>query len=323
LVLAFISYSHIDEKFVGELKSHLSVLIRNNEISTFYDRDIAVGSYLDTSIRQNMEKASIIFLLVSSDFLGSDYCYDIEMKFAFELSATNQSRIVPVIIRPCDWRSTELAKYLVAPTDGVAISLWPNKDSAYLDVVKQVRRALSEVSQNEMFGVAPLRQLPQTEAGQRAKDPQRFSPVIPRIRRERTDLERSTYLRDSFGFIRTYFEEGLRQLKISDSRVDFEIEPVTTRHFDVQVFIDGSLAAECAVKLQTERGSAEITYSTDRGNRNSYNAAVGVDSDDYDVFLRGTFMNVFSTGGRKERFSPDEVAQTFWGMLMEQLQFSR
>ena len=80
----FISYSHTDENYRKELEKHLSVLKRNGYIDTWTDRELIAGENWGTQIAKEIEEAKIILLLVSSDFLASNYCYDIEMKRAIE-----------------------------------------------------------------------------------------------------------------------------------------------------------------------------------------------------------------------------------------------
>ena len=73
-VKAFISYSHRDERFRQNLESHLSILRRLGVIDVWHDRVIKPGSELDDSIDTNLEQSELVILLISADFLASDYC---------------------------------------------------------------------------------------------------------------------------------------------------------------------------------------------------------------------------------------------------------
>ncbi|MBN3951225.1 MAG: TIR domain-containing protein [Nostoc sp. NMS7] len=135
MATVFFSYSHRDETLRDELEVHLTMLKRQGFIETWHDRRITAGEEFDKSISKNLEEADIILLLVSSDFLASNYCYGIEMQRAMEKHEQRESHIIPVILRSCDWRSAPFGKLLVTPTDGKPITKFPNQDDAFLEVV--------------------------------------------------------------------------------------------------------------------------------------------------------------------------------------------
>lgn len=83
-VRVFYSYSHADEPMQKRIESHLSILRRQGSIKEWYDREITAGGEWAGKIDHNIEQADVILLLISDDFLASDYCYDIELKLAME-----------------------------------------------------------------------------------------------------------------------------------------------------------------------------------------------------------------------------------------------
>src|SRR5437773_12372398 len=100
----FFSYSHKDEKLRDRLEVHLSTLKHEGLISTWHDRQIRAGEEFDKAIDEEMEKADVILLLVSPDFLASSYCYNVELARAIQRHDKGRTRVIPVILRPCDWR---------------------------------------------------------------------------------------------------------------------------------------------------------------------------------------------------------------------------
>jgi len=80
MAVVFFSYSHADEELRDQLEKHLTMLKRQGAIETFHDRRIPAGNEVDRSISAELERADVILLLVSPDFLASAYCYDIEMQ---------------------------------------------------------------------------------------------------------------------------------------------------------------------------------------------------------------------------------------------------
>ncbi|APG49016.1 toll/interleukin-1 receptor domain-containing protein [Phaeobacter porticola] len=140
---AFISYSHHDKAALDRLHVHLKNLTREGQIETWYDRDILAGSELDSEIEREMEAANLFLLMISPDFIASDYCVEREMKRALERHAAGSARVVPIIVEECDWKAMgELRLLKAVPTDGKAISGWANPNTAYLNVVQELCRII-------------------------------------------------------------------------------------------------------------------------------------------------------------------------------------
>lgn len=98
----FFAYSHKDESLRDELETHLSILRRGGVISSWHDRRISAGREWVGEIDSHLNRADIILLLVSSDFIASDYCYKKEMARAIERHDRGEARVIPVILRECD-----------------------------------------------------------------------------------------------------------------------------------------------------------------------------------------------------------------------------
>src|SRR5579859_1437165 len=103
-VEVFYSYAHEDEVLRNELEKHLSILQRLGLISSWHDRQIVAGTDWAKAIDTHLETASLILLLVSSDFLVSDYCYGVEMKRALERHQMKEARVIPILLRPVEWK---------------------------------------------------------------------------------------------------------------------------------------------------------------------------------------------------------------------------
>jgi hypothetical protein len=146
LVSLFYSYSHKDEALRDELATHLSLLRRQGVISGWHDRRIAAGTEWAGQIDQHLEAADVILLLVSADFLASDYCYDKEMKRALERHGAGTARVIPVILRPCDWQSAPFWKLQALPKDGKPVTTWGNRDEAFTDIARCIRNAVTSIA---------------------------------------------------------------------------------------------------------------------------------------------------------------------------------
>jgi len=142
----FFSYSHKDDRFRQEIDSHLSMLKRQELISNWFDHEIIAGKDLDEEIAGHLERARIILLLVSSDFIRSDYCYCKELGRAIERHRAKSARVIPIIVRPCDWLSAPFGKLKALPKDGKAITDHRRHDKAYLDIAQGIRKVVDELN---------------------------------------------------------------------------------------------------------------------------------------------------------------------------------
>jgi formylglycine-generating enzyme required for sulfatase activity/energy-coupling factor transporter ATP-binding protein EcfA2 len=141
-ISVFLSFIDTDERPLQKLKAHLSLLKRQGLISTWDSREISPGNDRIKEIDQRLEQASIILLIVSAEFLASDYCYEKEMQRALERHATGQAHVIPVIVRPVDWEMTPFAHLQPLPTSTKAITSWKKPDEAWVDVARGIRRVL-------------------------------------------------------------------------------------------------------------------------------------------------------------------------------------
>jgi len=138
----FISYSHRDEELRERLEVHLAPLKNKGTIKVWHDRFMLPGDQLNDQTLSQLCSADVILLLVSADFLASDYCSRIEQGAALKRHKSGQCRAITVVLRPCGWQETELGNYLVTPTDGKAVSRWESEDEALQDVVKSIQYAI-------------------------------------------------------------------------------------------------------------------------------------------------------------------------------------
>lgn len=141
----FYSYAHNDEILRNELDKHLSLLQKRGLIDQWYDRDISAGVEWANLIDYHIDTAQIILLLVSPDFLASDYCYSIEMKRALERHDKGKAHVIPILLRPVDWQVAPFAKLQILPQNMHAVTAWPNQDLAFMDIAIQIRKVVEEL----------------------------------------------------------------------------------------------------------------------------------------------------------------------------------
>jgi hypothetical protein len=142
----FCSYSHKDQKYRRTLETHLSQLRNDGLISIWTDREIIASQNWSSRIHENLNRADIVLLLVSADFLRSEYCYAEEMVRAMERHEAGDCAVVPIIVRECDWTTAIFAKLQYLPSTGF-IRRW-NPDRDYTDIARGVRRLVDSLCSN-------------------------------------------------------------------------------------------------------------------------------------------------------------------------------
>ncbi len=141
----FYSYSHKDEEHQAELEIHLTLLKRKGLLETWSDRKITPGQEWAGEIDKALERADIILLLISSDFIASNYCYDIEMTRALKRHNAKEATVIPIIVRDCNWDIEPLRKLKALPKDAQPVKLWPDKDTAWKNVAEGIASVIGEM----------------------------------------------------------------------------------------------------------------------------------------------------------------------------------
>jgi len=146
IVEVFFSYAHEDEKWRKKLETHLAMVKRRGVIiNAWHDRKIGAGTDWANKILAHLNQAQIIVLLVSPAFIASEYCYNREAKRAMERHDAGAAKVIPVILRACEWRETPLAKLQVLPRDGKPVTSWGDRDAALLDVARGIHDAVQKI----------------------------------------------------------------------------------------------------------------------------------------------------------------------------------
>lgn len=142
-IQVFVSYAHKDDNLRSELDKHLTLLKRKGIVDVWYDRKILPGTDFGAEIDSRLSGSQLVLFLVSPDFLASGYCYEKEMARAMQMHQAGSARVIPVILRPVDWKDAPFGKLLALPKDGKPVTKWANRDSALLDVTEGIKSAIN------------------------------------------------------------------------------------------------------------------------------------------------------------------------------------
>lgn len=305
----FFSYSHADEALRDRLEKGLAMLKRQGVIDTWHDRRIPVGEVLGLSIDAAMEAADVVLLLVSPDFLASSYCYDVEMKRAMERNERGEARLIPVILRPCDWQESPLRSLLATPKDGKPITKWADMDEAFQDVVSSIRAALPK--QHAPSTARPVPFAAACEALPRSSN--------LRLAKSFTQADQDRFLDEAFEFMARFFEGSLAELQARNPGIETAFKRVDGNRFTAVVYCDGDAKARCKIMLGGMLGDG-ITFShNDRASDNSMNESLSVVVDDHGMFLRALGFGHMGSA-RDQHLTFEGASEYYWNMLIDPLQ---
>lgn len=320
MATVFFSYNHKDEMLRDQLETHLVMLKRQGFIETWHDRRITAGESLDTAVSMNLERADVVLLLVSPDFLASDYCYDTEMKRALRRHEEGECKVIPIILRPCDWHDTPFGRLLAAPTDGKPITQWPDLDSAFLDVTQAIKRALAP--RGATRGIGTGAGLAVAAAVASPKSQERSSNL--RVAKRFSDHDKDEFQQQAFDFIARYFENSLSELCKRNPDIKAQFRPIDASRFTAVAYRDGQAVARCAVRLGQRMGMMSgITYSSDGdADSTSYNESLSVEADDQVLYLRPLGMSMMHRGGGNiVKLTFEGGAEFYWELFIERLRW--
>jgi internalin A len=138
----FYSYSRRAEGLRNELETHLKLLERRGLLGAWHDRRIASGEEWGGQISDNLERADIVLLLISADFMASDYCYEVEARRALERHAAGEAVVIPIILRPVHWEKAPFAHLQALPRDARPVTEWPSRDAAWHNIATGIEEAV-------------------------------------------------------------------------------------------------------------------------------------------------------------------------------------
>ena len=314
----FFSYSHKDEALRDQLETQLAMLKRQGVIETWHDRRIVVGEELDHTIGVHVETDDVILLLVSPDFLASDYCYEIEMTRAMERHRTGETVVIPVILRACDWQHAPFGQLMATPVDGRPVTQWPDRDQAFLEVARSVRVAVQKLGKTEANKPSITRSFPSSAT---TPSPAK-SGGVPRssnlaLAKRFSDREKDQFLHEAFEYIASFFENSLAELEARNPGVEGSFRRVDANRFFGTAYRDGKAVTRCTVFMGGMFGRGINFLHGETTDSNGCNESVTVDADDQSCFLR-PMMSYERQSEPKLTF--EGAAEHFWETFIRQIQ---
>jgi FHA domain-containing protein/TIR domain-containing protein/tetratricopeptide repeat protein len=139
-VLIFFSYARRDQTLRDHLENHLSILKYRGLITTWHAREISAGQEIIQEIDIHLHAAHIILLLISANFLASEYCASRELLSALERHERGEAHVIPVLLRPVLFTGAPFAKLQPLPTNGKPVTRWSDRDLAFVDIARSIEQ---------------------------------------------------------------------------------------------------------------------------------------------------------------------------------------
>ncbi len=143
-VTTLLCYDAEDEPMVQQLKKQLNPFVRKGLITLWDFGNISPGTDWEQELKKHLDEAQMILLLISSSFLNSDYCYNVQMQRAVERHERKEARVIPVILRPVNWDVPPIDKLLPLPDRAKPISTWRNRDEGFKNVADGIKKVIEQ-----------------------------------------------------------------------------------------------------------------------------------------------------------------------------------
>ena len=317
----FFSYTHEDEALRKQLGKHLKMMERDGLVKPWHDRLITAGSSVDDEIDSHLQEADIVLLLISSDFIDSDYCYSREMKRALERHDAGEALVIPVILRYCDWHSAPFGGLLATPLDGKPVKQWSDKDEAFLDVVNHIRKVVEKMTGDSPRTPAVV-DLPSEHSSQTVSSPSAPRSSNLRLRKTFTDMDRDSFLEESFEYMGRFFENSIKELNNQNSGIQGRFKRIDSQHFSAVVYNNGQVLTRCKIWYGGPHSFTNgIAYSeNDYGGDNSFNELLSVMETNQALFLHSLGMALMFADEDLGHLTKERAAEAYWALFIKPLQ---
>ena len=307
---AFISYSHADTAMLDLLHKHLAQLQREHIVTTWNDQAIKAGANLDNTISTALNSSNLFLALLSPDYIASNYCYEKEFATALEMEKKGEITIIPVIVESCDWKNTPFSTFKALPKDGKPVSTWDNKNTAFLDVIQNVRRLITSLAQIVFSG--PASALKESGIARNY-----------RVTKDFDSIEKIEFATKGFTEVKEYLKRYLEEIGTLDN-IKFMIHSDSEQGFECILVNRNKVNTEANLTITTQADQSpfnrqtgaekQIIFTINKDNRPSKKSFV-VAFDDYHLYW--SEVNNYSFSNESNEFGSKEIANSIWDELLE------
>lgn len=240
------------------------------------------------------------------------------MARALERHEAGSARVIPVILRHCDWMSSPFGKLLAAPRDGKPVTSWPDIDEAMADVARKVRDALPKGHAVRSMSAGNA---PRVEAapGEPVRDLPRSSNL--RVPKPFTEVDRDRFLAGSFEYLARFFEGSLEELQTRNDGIETTFRRIDADRFSAVIYRGGKAVSKGSVVRGGMFGRGISWAATDRADPNSCNDYLLVEDDGQILHLKASGMSSYGRDGER-KLTQEGAGEYLWDQMMQPLQRS-
>jgi len=300
---SFISYSHQDEQMLNMLHKHLAQLKREGLISSWTDKEILAGGSLDHSISSALSDSKLFLALLSPNYIASNYCYEKEFKKALEMQEDGILIIIPIIVEPCDWLSTPFRRYKALPKDGKAVSTWENQNTAFLDVIQEMRKLVtSDLAEQQGSHSVTI-----------------SAPRNYRVQRDFDSIEKMEFVEKTFQDIKQYLKRYIDEI-IQMENIKARILAENDKDFECLLVNRNKIATESHLRVTTigfdtmRVDEIHLSYLI-KNNTRQFNKSFILSLDRYHLFWSDNGFH--SHRESKIELSTKEMTDRIWNEWLE------
>ena len=307
---AFISYSHADMAMLDLLHKHLAQLQRDKIITAWTDKEIPAGGKFNQIISSELQQSNLFIALLSPDYIHSAYCYEKEFQTALEMEKQGTIIIIPIVVEPCDWLNTPFGEFKALPKDGKAVSTWENKNTAFLDVIQNIRKLL------------------QSQGNSKTKELKFVSSNVPltrnyRVKKDFDSIEKLEFTEKTFHEIKEYLKRYIEEI-IQIDNIKVRILSDNDKQFECWLVNRNKINTESQLKISigsvnnqigfTRSAENEITYSI-ANNTRPVDKNFSLRFDDFQMFWAEG--NYFSSHQERTKLESKSIAEIIWRDWLE------
>lgn len=191
-VKCFISYSHKDSRMCERFRNHLDALVRLYEFENWYDGMIPAGGNIDKEVAKNLKDSDIVFLLISPDFIASDYCYSKELKMAIKRHREGKCIVVPIICKSYVPGTYPFSSLKFVPTDGRPINSFRPQDTGFINACTGIGNLLQEYFENHKLSYPKENQTKSSNSNNRSSSSRSQNIKFPIVKGKKISNDKLT-----------------------------------------------------------------------------------------------------------------------------------
>ncbi len=160
--LVFISYNKKDRKWVDELHKGFMPLVREGLFELWDDSQIAIGSKWQKEIKRAIERADVAILIVTSDFLASDFIHHEELSLILEKAETKNLKIMWIPVGYCLYEDSDIHSYQAAykPDKPLSTLRKPGREKAWRDIAENLKKVIASLKEEAGADLVSLSNIP-------------------------------------------------------------------------------------------------------------------------------------------------------------------